>query len=428
MAGSDFYRLGGRVTSQVGKPYLRTPAMAALEGISPTDVPYTDEERFSAQRVQAFGLEDRQRRWEAQMRGDLGQRPMSTNTRSPMADAQFFERLSPAWAGFGDAMAQTSALAAGRGLKGKVSPIGRSAMPTGSRQLSLDSSPALRALGGVAGPSRQMPEDSNPVLRRHLNDRVMQRMLQQLNDEIYQDTPQFVPAGSPTPGGGVTGQPFAFRPREGEAYGAEQRERRAGMQDRESLEALDAFYQPQAALRELDLESRGRMRESADTARSYWRDQEPIEAFQHGRGLETIRARGEAAGFDDQIRADAAFRVAQENARARIAAGDSPEKVVADMIANLSRSGAFGRSVAGQPGAPPPEVSQAASQAVSQGVGRMQGQPQGQPGAAGAPMGAAPGAQYPPEIERAIARGLQLGQARSREEAIAMLRADGVIP
>jgi hypothetical protein len=269
-----------------------------------------------------------------------------------------------------------------------------------------------------------MPEESNPVLRRHLNDRAMQRMLQQLNEEIYQETPQFVPAGSPTSGGGVTGQAFAFRPSEGEAYGAEDRTRRAGIRDRESLEALDASYGPPTAMRELEMASRGRQRQAADTARSYWDYGEPIEAFQHGRDLETIRARGEAAGLDDQIRADAAFRVAQENARARIAAGDSPEKVVADMIANLSRSGAFGRSGGGQPSAPPMDVSQAAAQAVSQGVGRMQGAP-GPSGPAMAP-GTSP-MQFSPEIERKIQRGISSGAVRNREDAIAQLRQAGFI-
>jgi hypothetical protein len=440
---SNFYR-NVSATSMYGKPRSYIPGLDDLQGVSPTDVPYTDAERFGAAQLQGEQLQERQRIWEAQQRGALGPRPMSTNTRSPLREAQMNDRMSPAWSGFFDSMSQVPHLAAQRGLKGKVSPIGRSAMPSGrSRELSLDSSylnsPAVRGLTEATTRQAQGGRgDVNPVLLRHLNDRVAQRALQQLDREIELDTPVFVPAGTEKPGGARTMEDISYRPRDVEASRTVDRERQAGVMDRESLEALNAFFEPQEAARQRDAASRDTWQQAADETGAFWKYEEPIQRYKQGQQLEAIDARAQGALADDQVRADAQIQAALIKAETDRAAGKSEDAIAAELIASLVRSGAFGRTGTGQVANPPANVQQGAGALVDrlmQGSGRRpmtpatppgMGAPQGAPGASMAPMGGQ-GGQFPPEIEYQIQRGIQMGKVRTREEAIQYLQGKGFI-
>jgi len=295
-------------------------------------------------------------------------------------------------------------------------------------KLSLDTDiPAMRALMGVGAgaPTRgtamapgQDEGGPNPVLRRAVNDKMLQRMLQQLDEEMYQDTPQFVPAGAPAPGGGTTGESFAFRPRQGEQYGAEMRERDAGRIDRESIEALNSLFEPQVADRRRQIGSDNARQTARDASSNYWNYGEPVEEYKRQGEERLIRARGEANALDDAKRAEAQLEAARIKADVDLRNGKSPDQVIGELIANLSRSGAYGRSSTGAIQAPPPEIQGAASSVV----GRLQAGS----GRGGAATGPAAGA-LSPEIEAKIQRGLQMGAIKTREEGIAQLRDAGLL-
>lgn len=92
----------------------------ALEGVSPNDVPYSDEEREVARGQRATELEGRQKVWEEQQR----MFPFGPRSRSPIDESRLAAMTSPAWSRFMDHYADVPYLANNRGMKGRVDLVG----------------------------------------------------------------------------------------------------------------------------------------------------------------------------------------------------------------------------------------------------------------------------------------------------------------
>lgn len=295
-------------------------------------------------------------------------------------------------------------------------PAGRALMAMSAPPKPTAPDPGVDPRAAFAGGGRMRPMLANAVADAYGEDLL--RTLDARKPTVFHREAN--PAFAGTAFGGARDE--VYDPVQDAPIVAGERARREGMLNADSIMGLQEIFAPRTA----ELDQLAKDADAAGDSFRRWKYEVPFEDLAHARDMELADTKGTAALVQQLLKNQGQQAVAETRAR------KNPTEVVADLIANMSRSGAFGRDAKGRPLPPPAGVSDSLLQELNGLLFGTDGSTPPPPAPGSSPQSPAPaGAVTTPagggkRISRAsLARAVADGHAPSIEAAEAEARANG---